>query len=240
MSSHLSKYWKIFIISGSAVLLIAIIVVAGLVFFTPKQPFLAKGWKAKSFTLVNENNQTVTLNNYSGKVLIMDFIYTHCPNLNGTLGECSTETLKMNTLLADLLNMGYNANQFHLISISFDWKFDNVTTMRAYGMDRAEGQFKYWSFLSGNEQQVNNVTSGYYITAYYENQTNSSTPIQTTTPPANNQVEYMGHSIIVYLIDKHGYIRFQKDSQGTLETISGTNWLASDVAKLVSVLINEK
>lgn len=240
MSQILNQYWKYIIVGVPALLIIGVLLIAGLFVFAPAQPVLTKGWKAKPFTLVNQDNQTVTLNNFSGKVLIVSFIYTHCPNPNGTLGECSTITLKMNTLLTDLLNMGYTANQFHLLSISFDWKFDNVSTMKAYGLDRGEGQFTYWSFLSGNEQEINNVTAGYYVEATYNNQTNSSLPLQTTPPPTNNQVEYMTHSEIVYLIGKQGYIRIPKDSQGTLQLVEGITWSASTVAKYVQQLINEK
>ena len=240
MSKKLTQYWKYFAVGVSAILIIGILIIAGLFVFTPQQPTLTVAWKAAPFTLVNQDNQTVTLNSYLGKVLIISFIYTHCPNPNGTLGECSTITLKMNTMLTDLQNMGYNANQFHLLSISFDWKFDNVSTMKAYGQDRGEGQFNYWSFLSGNEQQVNNVTKGYYVTANYDNQTNSTTPVQTTPPPTDNQIEYMTHSEIVYLVDKQGNIRIAKDSQGTLQLVDGITWSASTVAQYVRQLINEK
>ncbi len=233
MSKRLSTSWKKYSIIAFAGVLIVIVVGAGIVLSTP-QPIKFKNiGKASPFTLVDQNNNTVTLNNYLGKTLILDFIYTHCPNPNGTLGECSTETLKMNTLLGDLTHMGYTSKDFHMISISIDWKYDNVSTMLAYGKDRAEGQFQYWSFLSGNQQQVENATKGYYITADYNNVTNGF------QPTVNNSVEYMSHSLMVYLIDKNGNIELPIDSHGSFYEINNLSWKASDVAKLVSALIKQ-
>lgn len=233
--------WKAYLLMIFSGVLIVIIIGAVLVMNAPQPVRFKNIGKAAPFTLQDQNNNTVTLNNYTGKVLIMDFIYTHCPNPNGTLGECSTETLKMNTLMGDLINMGYNSSDFHLISISFDWKFDNASTMLAYGKDRAEGKFQYWSFLSGNEQEVNNATAGYHISAVYNNVTNSlnQTVPEVTQPATNNLVEYMTHSLQVIIINKNGDIEVPLDSHGTMTLINNIYWKASDVANIVSTLINQ-
>ena len=241
MSKPTGYAWQKYLLIIFSAVMIVIIVAAGITLITPQPTTLIVYKKAPSFTLTDENNNNVTLNTFLGKTLIMDFIYTHCPNPNGTLGECSTETVKMGTLLSDLMNMGYTGNDFHLISISIDWKFDNVSTMKAYGQDRGEGQFQYWSFLSGTKSQIENISKGYYIEADYINTTNTfnqTVPV-VTQPIVNNTVEYMSHSLMVYLIDKHGYIRIPKDKQGTLLPITGTDWLAKNVAKYVSQLIKE-
>ena len=243
MSKQFNPPWRKLLLLGSAVVIIIVIVGAGIVLTTPQPTKLYVANKAPSFTLVDQNNDTVTLNNYLGKVLVMDFIYTHCPNYpNGTLGECSTETANMNNMLTNLLQMGYTSNDFHFISVSIDWKFDNVSIMKAYGEDRAEGQFQYWSFLSGSQTQIKNITSSYHIEADYENTTtnlNQTVPLVTTQPSVNNNLSYMRHSLLVYLIDKNGSIRVLENGKNQLYWITGTTWSPKEVAKQVSALIKE-
>ena len=242
MSNQFNLPWRKLLLLGSAVVIIVLIVGAGIVLTAPTPMKFIKYQKAAPFTLIDQNNNTMTLNNYLGKVLVMDFIYTHCPNPNGTLGECSTETANMNNMLTDLLQMGYTTNDFHFISISFDWKFDNVSVMKAYGENRAEGQFQYWSFLSGSQAQVKNATTGYHIDAEYFNTTNNlnqTVPLVTAQPSVNNTVEYMGHSLMVYLIDKTGYIRILEGNKGELFPVSGSTWSPKEVVKQVVALIKE-
>lgn len=215
-----------------------IIVVAGALFFTGSPPVTYPNYgSATTFNLVNQNNQTVTLANYAGKTLVIDFIYTHCPdNPDGSPGECSTETLKMNTALGTLQKEGFTSSQFHFVSISFDWKFDNVSTMKTYGQNRGEGQFSYWSFLSGNETQVHNVTAGYgvyavYASDYYNSTTNTTTT--TTSTSTNNTTtmhESMIHESVLWVIDNHGIRR---------ALYTGTSWKASNLANDVANLIKD-
>lgn len=241
MSKQINPIWKKYLIIGSGILIIAIIIGEAIVLTTPQPLDMMIYKKAPDFNLVDQNNNNVTLNTYLGKVLMIDFIYTHCPNPNGTLGECSTETANMNNLLTILINKSFTSSEFHFISVSVDWKFDNVSTMYAYGMDRAEGRFQYWSFLSGNQAQITSIASNYSIVADYENTTinNSTVPLQSTQPSINNTIEYMSHTLMAYLIDKNGDIRMLKSSTGTIFPISGTTWIPSDVANQIITLINE-
>lgn len=243
MSQQSGPPLRFLMIIGAA-FIIVVIVGASFVFIKPpaQKMTLIIDKKAPYFTAVDEFNNNVSLDNYTGKVLMIDFIYTHCPNPNGTNGECSTETANMNTLLTLLQQKGYTSNDFHFISVSIDWKFDNVTTMYNYGYDRAEHQFQYWSFLSGNEQQINNITSGYDVVAQYDNTTinNTTVPVITTQPSVNNSIEYMTHSVEAYLIDRNGYIRMYKDSSGQIFPITTSNWNPKDILKQMVTLLNEK
>ena len=204
---------------------IILIVIASAFILTYQQPVkLANLGSASNFKLVDQDNNNVTLNNYTGKVLVIDFIYSHCTDM------CPIETAKMNTLLTQLQNAGYTSDQFHFISISFDYKFDNATTMKAYATDRAEGQFQYWSFLSGTKDNVLNVTKAYGNYGYYLNTTvnNTTVPVMTSQPLANNTIDYMTHNLVLTIIDSQGIRR---------DAIVGAGWPSNDVFKIIKTLI---
>lgn len=207
----------------SVFVIFAIVVMSSFVLMSQPQVELKNFGQASNFKLLDENNNTVTLDNYTGKVLLIDFIYSHCNDM------CPAETANLNNLKAKLNNGGYNENHFHFISISFDWKFDNATTMKAYGQDRAVGQFQYWSFLSGNEQEIKTVTSDYGVYSAYLNQTNSTIPIMTATPLANNTITYMEHMMVLTIVDVHGVRR---------AVHVGMDWPFNDVYKEVKSLID--
>ena len=100
--------------------------------------------------LQNQDNQTVTMANFTGKVVVINFIYTLCTDPN----FCPLSTFQMYELQTILLNDGYNASQFQLLTISFDWVHDNATTMKSYG-ENYSAIFADWSFLSGSLPQIN-------------------------------------------------------------------------------------
>ena len=208
----------------SSVFIIIIVVGAGFV-LTMKNDVPLKDWgPAGDFTLVDQNNDSVSLSNFSGKVLAIDFIYSHCHDV------CPIETAKMNTLLSKLLDAGYTSSEFHFITISFDWKFDNTTTLKSYGLDRAEGQFDYWSFLSGNQTQIQNVTKAYGVYADYVNTTvnNTTVPLMTTQPNEHNMVDYLDHNQVLTIVDKQGIRR---------SIYVGPDWDSSEYFNIIKELI---
>lgn len=191
---------KLIIILSAIVILI--IVVVGAFVFTPQTKVELKNWgPAGNFKLQDQNNSTVTLSNYTGKVLLIDFIYSHCSDL------CPIETATLSNMLMKLKDANFNASQFHFLTISFDWKFDNSTRMNIYGTEHAGGQFTYWSFLGGNESEVKSVTKEYGVWGYYVNQTNTTIPLMTSYPPNNTTVDYMIHNMVLTLVDTHGVRR---------------------------------
>lgn len=218
---------KRIILIGSALLILVVIVAADIVITTPPAISLQNEGPAGNFNLVDQNNTNVTLNTYLGKVLVIDFIYTHCPD------ACPIETARMNDLMTKLLNANYTSNDFHFLSISFDWKFDNHSTMKAYGLDRAEGRFQYWSFLSGTKNNTEQATKEYGVWDIYTNSTdpNGQIPPSTVNPPlTNNTVDYMTHDLVLTIVDSHGIVR---------ESIPGSNWPLNTVFKDVSYLIKQ-
>jgi protein SCO1 len=76
--------------------------------------------------LVDQDGVSFWLDDYHGKTLLIEFIYTRCPTLCGVLGDDFNQVL---TLLGDAAS---NRN-IELLSISFDWENDNREALKLYG-----------------------------------------------------------------------------------------------------------
>ncbi|HEY5054958.1 MAG TPA: SCO family protein [Acidobacteriaceae bacterium] len=105
------------------------------------------------FRLVNENGQTVHLAQFKGKVVLLTFIYTrcpledYCPRMNKNFAAIDRQ-LKADPAL-------YKAT--HLLSISFDPKFDTPVILKNYGMVYNGGsakEFAHWEFAAAPEDQL--------------------------------------------------------------------------------------
>lgn len=188
-------------------------VIAGFLLFTPQQKPIPIIGDAPSFILSDETNQTVTIESYNGKVRVVDFIYSNCEDAD----FCILSTHNMAILQNRLLEGGNNENDFNLISISFDWRYDNPATMNTYGTSHG-ADFASWSFLSGNEDQVNDVLDKYTIITV--NSTINNTYGETL----------IGHNMKFSIIDKTGYIRAE---------YSAGRWDMDEVYDIITRLIRE-
>ena len=105
------------------------------------------------FKLINENGQTVHLAQYKGKVVLLTFIYTrcpledYCPRMNKNFAQIDG-ALKADPQLY---------KQTHLVSISFDPKFDTPVILKNYGMVYNGGdakEFAHWEFVAAPQDQL--------------------------------------------------------------------------------------
>lgn len=111
------------------------------------------------FKLVNQDGKKINLKNYSGKALILTFIYTrcplpdYCPLMNRNFKEIQ-KTLKKDVQLYE---------KVHLLSVSFDSNFDTPKVLSEYGanfIDEFEKEkFSHWEFASGTEKEIEAITS---------------------------------------------------------------------------------
>lgn len=88
----------------------------------------------KNFSMVNQFGDTVNLDMLKGKVIILDFFFTHCP----TICPALTRSMKMiqNTLGTD--------TGFHLISITIDPRRDTVSALRSYAQKNGINKDNWW------------------------------------------------------------------------------------------------
>ena len=188
------KQWYAF---GCGVILIIFVFGASFVFLRPNTiPQYRNYGTAGNFSLLNQYGNNMSLDNYTGKVLLIDFIYTHCPDV------CPLEASNMNALLLKLISNKYSENQFHFISISFDYRYENQSTLQAFEnihMNNVSQELNYWSFLYGSFADFNktylyhgsylNITSEYGVYVQYNN-TITNSNFSTLNAP-NNKVDYI-------------------------------------------------
>jgi protein SCO1/2 len=134
---------------------------------------------APDFALIDQDDEPVTLASLRGHVLLLDFVYTHCP------GPCPILTgthVEVQRALPPAL-----ADKVRFVSISLDPARDTPEAMRQYATARG-ADLARWSFLTGAPGAVADVLERYGVGA---------------KPAANGEIE---HLVITYLIDAEGRI----------------------------------
>jgi protein SCO1/2 len=105
------------------------------------------------FKLVNENGKTIHLAQFKGRVVLLTFIYTrcpledYCPRMNKNFAQIDK------ALAADPAIY----RQTHLLSVSFDPKFDTPTILKSYGGIYTGGDsraFAHWDFAAPDESEL--------------------------------------------------------------------------------------
>ena len=105
------------------------------------------------FKLINQDGRTVHLAQFKGKVVLLTFIYTrcpledYCPRMNKNFAQIDAQ-LKADATL-------YKTT--HLLSISFDPKFDTPVVLKNYGKIYNGGdvkEFAHWEFAAAPAAQL--------------------------------------------------------------------------------------
>ena len=125
-----------------------------------------EGDEVPNFTLRNQDNREIRINNYRGKALLLTFIYTRCP----VPDYC---TLMSNNFAQVDRDLGQDAEVYaktHLLSVSIDPDYDTAKVLRSYGAahtGRYENEtFAHWEFAAGTKDQVKDIAQ-YFGLNYY-------------------------------------------------------------------------
>lgn len=126
-----------------------------------------------------------------GKLVLMGFIYTHCPDVNG----CPLASYVMKQVQARLAEDAGLKDKVILVSLSFDPELDTPQAMKKYSRHFRRKDFD-WRFLTtGSEQDLEPILEGYgQFRARYYNEDGSYSGS-------------MSHVLRVYLIDRQKRIR---------------------------------
>jgi len=81
-----------------------------------------------NLALINQEGKTVLLSSFRGKVVALTFIYTRCPLPDFCIRMSNNFARVQKTLEAE---PGF-AGKWHLLSVSFDPKFDRPAVLRRY------------------------------------------------------------------------------------------------------------
>tara|TARA_B100000287_G_scaffold184604_1_gene174574 strand:+ start:1809 stop:2465 length:657 start_codon:yes stop_codon:yes gene_type:complete len=99
--------------------------------------------RISSFSLKNQNGETITEKNYENKIYVADFFFTTCP------GICIDMTRNMLKIQKKTIN---NPN-IMLLSFSVTPKIDTVAQLKKYALEKGINDSK-WNLLTGDKKQI--------------------------------------------------------------------------------------
>lgn len=135
---------------------------------TETRPEPNPGDAVPNFPLVNQDAKPIRLDNYRGKALLLTFIYTRCP-----LPEyCPLMSDNFAAIDKELQKDAALYDKTHLLSVSFDPKYDTPKVLRSYGA-AITGQytsetFKHWEFATGTPDQIKEIAQFFGLTYVQE------------------------------------------------------------------------
>ena len=125
-----------------------------------------EGDEVPNFTLRNQDNREIRIQNYRGKTLLLTFIYTRCP----VPEYC---TLMSDNFAQIERALGQDAELYgktHLLSVSIDPAYDTPEVLRSYGAAHTERYeketFAHWEFAGGTSEQVKDIAQYFGLTYF--------------------------------------------------------------------------
>jgi len=139
-------------------------------------------YPATDFQLHDQFNNPVSLSGYHGKVVVLTFLYTHCPD------TCPLITAKLHQTI---LNLGSDSQRVGILAVSVDPARDTLADVRSYSAQK--DMLQRWHYLIGASNDLSPVWKSYGIAAV----------------TSGNLVT---HSTPTYIIDQSGQVREILDS----------------------------
>ncbi|MDR3625788.1 MAG: SCO family protein [Ignavibacteriaceae bacterium] len=144
----------------------------------------------KPVRLLNQDSSIINFPDaFKGKTLLLSFIYTNCPDI------CPMTTHNMQLIQEQLKKE--NIDYVRLAEMSFDPARDTPHILKEFG-DIRDIDYKNFTFLTGNSQDIKNILDSMNILAL---------PGDTTKTESGNIVYFFTHTDRITLIDKEGKIR---------------------------------
>lgn len=116
----------------------------------PASSELQKGETVPDFRLIDQNGKTIRLSDFRGKPVVLTFIYTRCPLPN----FCPLMSKNFQRLQQRLEKEF--PNQFQLLSVTIDPKFDHPEILKEYA-GRYSANEKCWTFATGTQEQIDTI-----------------------------------------------------------------------------------
>ncbi len=107
---------------------------------------------APAISLSDQFGETVALSDFAGKVVLLTFLYTACPDVCPIV----TETLRRTHQL-----LGEDAAGVQIVAVSVDPERDSVE--EAYGYSEDREMLDKWRFLVGTEEELEPVWRSYWL-----------------------------------------------------------------------------
>ncbi len=144
--------------------------------------------KAPQFEFVNQTGDTISNEDYKGKVYLVEFFFTTCPTI------CPV----MNKNLVEIQNEFQDRDDFGIASFTIDPSHDTPEVLATYAENHGIDH-PHWNLLTGEREKIYDLANkGFGIYA-------------------GENAEAAGgfaHQGMFALIDKEGYVRSRKDQFG--------------------------
>ncbi|MCK6502892.1 SCO family protein [Myxococcota bacterium] len=152
------------------------------------------------FALVDQQGQVVTSLDLRGQVLLVDFIFTRCPDV------CPLLSSKAAWLQRNLPAHPLGGAPIHILSLTVDPAHDRPEVLAEYAA-RYDADPARWSFLTGEEEQVRQVLADLQQVA------------ELVDPGQEGEAPSIAHSERFLLVDAAGSVRgfYSSDEQGMLD-----------------------
>ncbi|CAM3461416.1 MULTISPECIES: SCO family protein [Paenibacillus] len=100
-----------------------------------------------SYSMENVDGKTITSEDAKGKVKLMYFYFTSCPDV------CPVTTLILSQIQEELKKEELFGGEVNFVSISFDPKTDTKEKIKEFG-DRFNADYSGWYFLRGDQEET--------------------------------------------------------------------------------------
>ena len=158
---------------------------------------------APGFTLTDHFNQSVGLDDFSGSVVVLTFLYTNCPNV------CPIVTGQLRDVYQEL---GRDADSVRFVVVSVDPERDTVEAAARYLSKW--GLADRWRYLVGDRASLERVWESYYLDPVIDDPETAGLVSSKRTPEPTGAIDALSaeiaerflviHSTPVYLIDAEG------------------------------------
>lgn len=144
--------------------------------------------KVPEFDFRNQNNKTITNEDYLGKVYVVEFFFATCPTI------CPI----MNENLLEVQDEFYGNMNFGIASFTINPEHDTPEVLKKHAEELGV-KHPHWNFLTGDKDKIYELANkGFNIYAREDEKAEGG----------------FEHSGFFALIDQEGYIRSRKDEAG--------------------------
>jgi protein SCO1/2 len=144
--------------------------------------------KVPEFDFRNQNNITITNEDYLGKVYVVEFFFATCPTI------CPI----MNENLLEIQDQFYGNMNFGIASFTINPEHDTPEVLKKHAEELGV-KHPHWNFLTGDKDKIYELANkGFTIYAREDEKAEGG----------------FEHSGFFALIDQEGYIRSRKDEAG--------------------------
>lgn len=170
----------------AGLLILAIVAVLAYPYMKQQQIPVLKA--ISDFTLENIDGTTYTFSESNGKVRLVEFIFTNCPDI------CPATTYNMSKLQEQLKAENLFGNKVEFLTITFDPEYDTPEVMQEYA-EKFNADQSGWKFLRGDAAATEAVTKDFGMAVM-------------KLPDVNSPSGYsITHTARMFLVDGDGNMR---------------------------------